>query len=40
MGAALLCFRRLAEDDLGSWTLGTGKRRIRRSIRIDDLPIS
>lgn len=37
IGAALLCFNRLAEDDLGSWTLGTGKRRIRRSMRIEDL---
>jgi N-acetylglucosamine kinase-like BadF-type ATPase len=40
MGAALLCFARLAEDDLGSWTLGTGKRSIRRSMNIDDLPPS
>jgi len=40
MGAALLCSARLAEDDLGSWTLGTGKRSIRRSMNIDDLPTS
>jgi len=39
MGAALLCFERLAADDLGSWTLGSGKRSIRRSMRIDDLPL-
>jgi N-acetylglucosamine kinase-like BadF-type ATPase len=40
IGAALLCFERLVEDDLGSWTLGTGKRRIRRSIHLDDIPTS
>jgi N-acetylglucosamine kinase-like BadF-type ATPase len=38
MGAALLCFRRIAADDLGSWTLGSGKRHIRRSMRIDEMP--
>jgi N-acetylglucosamine kinase-like BadF-type ATPase len=37
MGAALLCFKRLADDDLGSWTLGSGKRHIRRSLRLDQL---
>jgi N-acetylglucosamine kinase-like BadF-type ATPase len=36
IGAALLCFKRLADDDLGSWTLGSGKRDIRRSMRIDE----
>lgn len=37
-GAALLTLRRLDEDDTGSWTLGNGKRQIRRSLRIDDIP--
>jgi N-acetylglucosamine kinase-like BadF-type ATPase len=37
MGAALLCFKRLADDDLGSWTLGSGKRHIRRSLRLEQL---
>jgi N-acetylglucosamine kinase-like BadF-type ATPase len=40
MGAALLCFKRLADDDLGSWTLGSGKRHIRRSLRIDEISAS
>jgi glucosamine kinase len=40
MGAALLCFKRLPDDDLGSWTLGLGKRHIRRSKRLDELPAS
>jgi N-acetylglucosamine kinase-like BadF-type ATPase len=38
VGAALLGFKRIADGDLGSWTLGTGKRHIRRSIAIGDIP--
>jgi N-acetylglucosamine kinase-like BadF-type ATPase len=38
VGAALLGFKRIASGDLGSWTLGTGARRIRRSISVSDLP--
>ncbi|HEX9068479.1 MAG TPA: BadF/BadG/BcrA/BcrD ATPase family protein [Ktedonobacterales bacterium] len=37
MGAALLGFQRLKEDDLGSWTLGTGKRVIRRSHTAEEV---
>lgn len=37
VGAALLALRRLGEDDIGSWTLGTGKRHIRRSLAISEL---
>lgn len=36
VGAAILALRRLQEGDHGSWTLGTGKRRIRRSISVDE----
>lgn len=39
VGAAVLALRRLDDDDLGSWTLGAGKRRIRRSLRISELNI-
>jgi N-acetylglucosamine kinase-like BadF-type ATPase len=37
VGAALLALRRLDDDDIGSWTLGTGKRHIRRSLAISEL---
>lgn len=37
VGAALLALRRLDDDDIGSWTLGTGKRHIRRSLTISEL---
>ncbi|HEX6542229.1 MAG TPA: BadF/BadG/BcrA/BcrD ATPase family protein [Ktedonobacterales bacterium] len=37
VGAALLALRRLDDDDIGSWTLGTGKRHIRRSLKISEL---
>jgi N-acetylglucosamine kinase-like BadF-type ATPase len=37
-GAAILTLRRLDEDDLSSWTLGGGKRHIRRSLHVDDIP--
>ncbi len=39
VGSAILTLRRLDEDDIGSWTLGSGKRRIRRSLHIDDIPL-
>lgn len=37
IGAAILAMRRLAVGDLGSWTLGTGQRRIRRSASVDEV---
>lgn len=37
VGAALLALRRLDDDDVGSWTLGTGHRQIRRSLTISEL---
>ncbi len=37
VGAALLALRRLDDDDIGSWTLGAGKRHIRRSLSINEL---
>ncbi len=37
VGAAILTLRRLDDDDIGSWTLGTGKRHIRRSLHVDDV---
>ncbi|HUY79675.1 MAG TPA: BadF/BadG/BcrA/BcrD ATPase family protein [Ktedonobacterales bacterium] len=37
VGAAILAQRRLDDGDHGSWTLGSGRRRIRRGPRIDDL---
>ena len=41
VGAAILAQRRLDDGDHGSWTLGSGRRRIRRGPRIDDLlPVS
>lgn len=36
MGAAILAMRRIADGDVGSWTLGTGRRDIRRSLSIDE----
>jgi glucosamine kinase len=36
IGAAILAMRRAAEGDHGSWTLGTGRRRIRRSETVDE----
>jgi N-acetylglucosamine kinase-like BadF-type ATPase len=35
IGAAILALRRLQEGDHGSWTLGTGRRKIRRSVSVD-----
>ncbi len=35
-GAAILALNRLDDGDTGSWTLGTGKRRIRRGITIGE----
>ncbi len=40
VGAAIIAQRRLANGDLSSWTLGGGKRRIRRSFRVSQLTIS
>lgn len=40
IGAAILARRRMRDGDTGSWTLGTGSRRIRRSLRIDELVFS
>ena len=37
VGAALLALRRLENDDFGSWTLGTGKRHIQRSLSISEI---
>ncbi|HST87885.1 MAG TPA: BadF/BadG/BcrA/BcrD ATPase family protein [Ktedonobacterales bacterium] len=37
VGAAILALRRLRDGDTGSWTLGTGQRRIQRSLRIDEI---
>ncbi len=37
MGAAILAMRRVAAGDLGSWTLGTGQRHIRRSADAADV---
>lgn len=37
IGAAILALRRMRNGDTGSWTLGTGSRRIQRSLRIDEL---
>ncbi len=39
VGAALMARSRLAEQDFGSWTLGLGKRQIRRSLKISELPV-
>lgn len=36
VGAAILAHRRIQEGDLGSWTLGTGNRRIVRSLQIEE----
>jgi glucosamine kinase len=40
VGAALTCRRRLANQDIGSWTLGVGKRQIRRSLKISELGLA
>lgn len=37
IGAAILGMRRLREGDLGSWTLGTGRRRIQRSLTVEEV---
>jgi len=37
VGAALTGRRRLVNQDIGSWTLGVGKRQIRRSLKISEL---
>lgn len=37
VGAALTARRRLTNQDFGSWTLGAGKRQIRRSLKISEL---
>ncbi|HLY29477.1 MAG TPA: BadF/BadG/BcrA/BcrD ATPase family protein [Ktedonobacterales bacterium] len=37
VGAAILAQRRLDTGDHGSWTLGTGRRQIKRTLRIDSL---
>lgn len=39
VGAALTARRRLANKDFDSWTLGSGERRIRRSLKISELDI-
>jgi N-acetylglucosamine kinase-like BadF-type ATPase len=36
VGAALLAWHRLRQNDLGSWTLGTGRRRIWRSVSVEE----
>jgi N-acetylglucosamine kinase-like BadF-type ATPase len=36
VGAALLARQRVATGDLGSWSLGTGQRQIRRTLRIGE----
>lgn len=37
LGAAMLGMARLADGDHGSWTLGTGRRRITRSLTVDEV---
>ncbi|HEU0028349.1 MAG TPA: BadF/BadG/BcrA/BcrD ATPase family protein [Ktedonobacterales bacterium] len=39
VGAAIIAQRRLADGDLGSWTLGGGKRQIRRGFHVSQLTI-
>lgn len=36
VGAAALAWHRLKQNDLGSWTLGTGRRRIWRSLSVEE----
>ncbi|MBF6589895.1 MAG: ATPase [Ktedonobacterales bacterium] len=36
VGAAILVRRRLEDGDTGSWTLGLGRRHIRRTLRVDE----
>jgi N-acetylglucosamine kinase-like BadF-type ATPase len=40
VGAAIIAQRRLADGDLSSWTLGGGKRHIRRGFRVSQLSIT
>jgi glucosamine kinase len=40
VGAALLALHRLREGDIGSWTLGRGRRHIQRSLSIADLGLA
>lgn len=40
VGAAILAQRRLDDGDHGSWTLGSGRRHIRRGPRIDQLTVT
>jgi N-acetylglucosamine kinase-like BadF-type ATPase len=37
VGAAIMARRRLAEGDVGSWTIGTGRRRIGRSATVEEV---
>jgi hypothetical protein len=37
VGAAIMARRRTAEGDLGSWTIGTGRRRIGRSATVAEV---
>jgi N-acetylglucosamine kinase-like BadF-type ATPase len=37
VGAAIMTRRRLQSGDTGSWTIGTGQRRIRRSATVDEV---
>jgi glucosamine kinase len=37
IGAAIMARRRLADGDLGSWTIGTGRRRIGRGQTVDEV---
>lgn len=39
-GAAIIAQKRLASDDLLSWTLGAGSRQIRRTLQISKLNLS
>lgn len=40
IGAAILARRRMADGDLGSWTLGMGRRDIRRSLTVDEASVA
>ena len=40
VGAAIMGLRRLDDGDVGSWTLNRGKRRITRSLCIDEIAVS
>jgi N-acetylglucosamine kinase-like BadF-type ATPase len=39
VGAAIVAQRRLAANDLSSWTLGGGKRKILRSVHVSELQL-